>query len=131
MNIQVVNKLKKNMDLHIFVVYQKQQFTDKLKKVGFDNKYNKLSEDFTGRYNQILKLYTKNSRIMLVGVGDKTKLTKIKLRKCLSNISSMINKQKLNNIMLHPLDDFIDVQVEAISMNNYSFNKYKTMKNNK
>ena len=126
MNVKKINSLKKNIDLHIFILYENENYLNKLKKIDFTDNYKKLSKDFTGKYNQFVKLYTKKSRIFLVGVGNKDKLNKIKIRKCLSKISHSINNIEGNNIMLHPYDDFLDTQVEAITMNNYSFNKYKT-----
>jgi leucyl aminopeptidase len=130
MKIKVVNKIQKNMDLHIFVFYQEDSFKDKLAEIGIKNNYKKLLEDFKGKYNQSINFYDKHTRILLIGMGSKKNITGMRVRKCISTISDKLKSSNINNIMLHPLEDFINIQVEALSINNYSFNKYKTKKNN-
>ena len=129
MNIEVTTKKRKNIDLYIFIFYSEDDICKKLKEFNIKCDYSKLQKDFKGNYDSLVKFYSENSRVWLIGLGKKKDLTSLKVRKCLTNISSMLKNVDDNKIMLYPVDKFIDAQVQSITMNNYAFNKYKSSKN--
>jgi len=129
MNIEVITKKKQNMDLYIFIFYSEDDICQKLKEFNIKCNYSKLQKDFKGKYDSLVKFYSENSRVWLIGLGKKKDLTSLKVRKCLTNISSMLKNVDDTKIMLYPVDKFVDAQVQSITMNNYAFNKYKSSKN--
>lgn len=93
------------------------------------------AKDFSGKEGEFLVLYTKEqkeSRIALLGLGPKEKITTENLRRVYASLTKACNQKKIHSInilMPHipPLteENVVRGLVEGLLLANYSFDKHK------
>lgn len=140
---KIVNKIK--ADAFLFLCYEdKKLFSDELKLIEnlLQCRISNVGlEDFSGKKNQTVLIYTGTSRIILSGLGMKDDLTLERVRKATARGVKKTRSLKINKIAIEILQDqtLEGVEIEDIARAQtissilalYSFDKYYTRKNRK
>lgn len=129
MNIKLSGNIE-NYSNFIFFVYKGQDLYDLVLahlNIELKNNY-----DFEGKHKETLFIMEYNITIILIGLGNPTKIDYEKIRQSSSIGYDIVCKKKIRNIMLFPSCniEFIIRQLEGFYLTSYKFEKYKSKKDN-
>ncbi len=88
--------------------------------------------DFKAEFNTTLIVTEEDKRILYLGIGKEKELSEERIRRAYSTVINQAVALKAKSICIQPLSEkYAGAVIEGILLSNYSFDKYKTKKEEK